>query len=185
MTGRSIRPRGDSVGLGSEPWRGANGAILGNHPGEGLVQPAEVGFSLGEKLGGVIGYPMCRWENSRLGPCAPVDVLEAARGVVGGRDAERFLVLPVPGRGKVGDRQVPAEQFLLDSKRTMMCRLYVASSAETRINDGITRLSAAWNWSSVTSAERLGERCSGPAKPVSPERPASPDGILQSRDCDS
>ncbi len=53
--------------------------------------------------------------------------------------------------GRSPTASAPLSKSCSSSKRTMMCRLYVASSACTRIKDGATWLTAAWKASSVTS----------------------------------
>jgi len=45
---------------------------------------------------------------------APVDVLQAALGVVVGADSEVLLVLVVPGLGYVLNREVAADQVAFD-----------------------------------------------------------------------
>ena len=119
-------------------------------PGEGLVQAAQLGAGLGEELGRVDVAQRIGREIAEQ-PGAPVDVLKAALGVVGGRDAQGLAVLLVPGRGQVADWQFIGEQVLLqlepDDDVQVVGRLVGLDPDQA----GATWLTAAWNWSSVTS----------------------------------
>ena len=103
---------------------------------------AEVGLGLGEELGRVqiaqrVGGKVAEQ------PRTPVHVLQHPVGIGGGHDAQVLAVLVVPrARAIPPPSSSSSSSAFSSSNRIRMCRLYVTSSASTRISEGRTSLIA-------------------------------------------
>ena len=90
--------------------------------GEGFVQAAEIGLGLGIELRRIeVAQGVGRKITDQ--PGAPVDVLQAALGVVAGRHAEVSRYFSFQAAGRSATARSPVIRACSSSKRTMMCRL--------------------------------------------------------------
>ena len=80
-------------------------------PDECLVQASQISAGLSKELSRVKVAQRVGREIAEE-PGAPVDVLEAALGVVTGANPQGLAILLVPGRGQIMDRQVAGEHRL-------------------------------------------------------------------------
>ena len=118
---------------------------------------------------------------------APVDVLQAARGgrpAASGRTSSANCSFHAPGTS-AGFRS-PDIRASSSSKRRMMCRLYVASSASTRMNDGRTSLIGEVEVVERSRrSRRAGNAFCASGKKCSQNGRPRPTWFSHSRDCDS
>ena len=146
-------------------------------PGERLVQPGQVRPGPGEELRRVDVAERVGWEIAKE-PGAPVDVLQAALGIVRGRDSQGLAVLLVPCVGQLADWQFIGKQGLLQLEADDDVQVVSHLVGLDPDQAGLHVVDGGQELVERDIMKGLVKHPPGHREPVHPERPASPHRVF-------